>query len=227
MSARFRFGTLAGLSLVGVLLASFSVMGQAQSTTLLKLQRGTADLSLDTNVVHAQGRGQPTFDKSGDVSSYPNSLSCLVVYGDGKFIFEKRDERTVGKPKVKRAEGELATDDLTRLKSILDDEDLKKITSPKVAPPPPNSQIREVEEVDAQINHAGTMQAFSVTKERLKMSTTETGAPTTGMDTYVDNGAPYRKTLNPLMKWFEGLEKKSKSDFKDSTAQYCSPINIG
>ncbi len=47
------------------------------------------------------------------------------------------------------------------------------------------------------------------------------------MDTYLDNGAPYKKTLSPLMKWFEGLEKKSKSDLKESKPQYCAPMNIG
>jgi len=39
------------------------------------------------------------------------------------------------------------------------------------------------------------------------------------MDSYIDNGAPYQKTLSPLMKWFEGLEKKSKSDFKEAKPQ--------
>lgn len=48
-----------------------------------------------------------------------------------------------------------------------------------------------------------------------------------GMDTYLDNGAPFQKTLNPLMKWFEGLEKKSKSDLKESKPQYCAPMNLG
>ena len=47
----------------------------------------------------------------------PNSLSCLVVYGDGKFILEKREELTVGKPKVKLAEGTLGADDLQHLKT--------------------------------------------------------------------------------------------------------------
>ena len=29
----------------------------------------------------------------------------MVVYGDGKYVMEKREETTVGKPKVKLAEG--------------------------------------------------------------------------------------------------------------------------
>jgi hypothetical protein len=47
------------------------------------------------------------------------------------------------------------------------------------------------------------------------------------MDSYVDNGASVQKALNPLLKWFDGLEKKSKSDFKESKPQYCVPMNIG
>ncbi len=59
------------------------------------------------------------------------------------------------------------------------------------------------------------------------MGASEFGGVTNGMDTYIDNGAPFQKSLNPLIKWFEGLEKKSKSDLKDSKPQYCSPIGIG
>jgi hypothetical protein len=72
-----------------------------------------------------------------------------------------------------------------------------------------------------QIDHTGTMQHFTTIKERIKTNATS------GMDSYIDNGQPYQKTLNPLMKWFDGLEKKSKSDLKDSKPQYCVPMNIG
>jgi hypothetical protein len=215
------------LPVLGILLMAVSATGQESSTPLLKLQRGKADLSLETNVVHAQGMNGITYGKSGDVSSYPNSLSCMVVYGDGKYVLEKREETTVGKPKVKLAEGTLGADDLQHLKAILDDEALKEIASPKPTPIPENSTIREVENVDVQINHAGTLQSFTVSKQRLKMVGGQIGGATTGMDTYIDNGSSFRKTMNPLMKWFEGMEKKSKSDFKDSKPQYCAPINIG
>jgi hypothetical protein len=73
--------------------------------------------------------------------------------------------------------------------------------------------------------HKSTARAASSTsqpfKERIKTNATS------GMDSYVDNGASVQKTLNPLLKWFDGLEKKSKSDFKDSKPQYCVPMNIG
>ena len=39
------------------------------------------------------------------------------------------------------------------------------------------------------------------------------------MDTYLDNGAPIQKTINPLIKWFDGVEKKNKSSFKESDSE--------
>jgi hypothetical protein len=168
-----------------------------------------------------------TYGKGGDVSSYPNSLSCLTVHSDGKYVFEKRDEQTVGKPKVKTAEGTLGADDLQHLKTILDDENLKRLITPNPPDIPNNATIREIESVDAQMDHAGKQQRLITIKERLKMGASEFGGATNGMDTYLDNAAPFQKTLNPLMKWFDGIEKRSKSDFKDSKPQYCSPMNIG
>lgn len=213
------------LPLLGILVLAETAVGQ---TPLLKLQRSRAYLNLETNVVHAQGLHGITYGKGGDVSTYPNSLSCLVVYDDGKFVLEKREETTVGKPKVKRAEGDLGAEDLQHLKTILDDEGLKKIVSPKAPELPSNATaVREIESVDAQIDRAGTPQRFTTIKERVKMGATETGGATTGMDTYFDNAAPFQKTLNPLLKWFDSVEKKNKSGLKEATPQYCAPLNIG
>jgi hypothetical protein len=229
MVARFRSNNLfpqVPLLAILLLLASIAA-GQESSTPLLRLQRSKAYLNLETNVVHAQGMNGITYGKGGDVSRYPNSLSCLMVYGDGKFILEKREEPTLGKPKVKLAQGTLGADDLQHLKTILDDEAFKKIVTPPAPDMPQNATIREIESVDAQIDHAGTPQRLTTIKERLKMGASEFGGATNGMDTFLDNAAPFQKTLNPLIKWFEGLEKKSKSDFKDSQPQYCAPMNIG
>jgi hypothetical protein len=210
------------LTLIGTLLMAICAAGQEPSAPLLRLQRSKAYLNLETNVVHAQGMNGITYGKSGDVFSYPNSLSCLVVYGDGKYVLEKREEATLGKPKIKTAEGSLGADDLQHLKAILDEEALSKVATPKAPSLPDDAvTVREIESIDAQIDRSGKGQHFTTIKERIKTSATS------GMDTYIDNGAPYQKTLNPLMKWFEGLEKKSKSDLKESKPQYCVPMNIG
>jgi len=227
MFAPFRTQKIFRVVPLGILLSAGIAMGQDSSTPLLRLQRSRAYLNLETNVVHAQGMNGITYGKSGDVFSYPNSLSCLVVYGDGKYILEKREEATLGKPKIKTAAGTLGADDLQHLKAILDDEALKKVTTPKAPNFPDNATIREIESLDAQIDHAGTPQRITTVKERLKMGASETGGATNGMDTYLDNAAPFQKTINPLIKWFESLEKKSKSDLKDSKPQYCAPMNLG
>ena len=202
MVASPRYGKLlVFLAVIAAFLMTNVAQGQ-DSTTLLRLQRSKAYLNLDTNVVHAQGMNGITYGKSGDVLSYPNSLACLLVYGDGKYVLEKRDESTVGKPKIKTAEGSLGADDLQRLKALLD-EGLKKIATPKPPVLPDDAvTVREIESIDAQIDHSGAAQHFTTIKERLKTNATS------GMDKYIDNGAPYQKTLNPLLKWFDGLEKK-------------------
>ena len=233
MTLQFRFTELlpsitwpAVLLFSGILFSGMLFSGTAGaqdlSTTLLRFQRSKAYLNLETNVVHGQGMNGITYGKSGDVFSYPNSLSCLVVHSDGKYAIEKREEATLGKPKIKTAEGVMSADDLQHLKSILDDEALKKIGVPKPPELPDNAvTVREIESIDAQIDHAGTAQHFTTIKERIKTNATS------GMDSYIDNGAPYQKALNPLMKWFEGFEKKNKSEFKDAKPQYCMPMNIG
>ena len=203
------------------LLLANAAMSQS-SATLLRLQRSKAYLDINSNAQHAQGINGVTYGNPGDVWSYPNSLSCLTVYADGKYILEKREEATLGKPKIKQAEGSLDAGDLQQLKTILDDEALTKVTTPPLKDLPDDAvALREVESLDAQIDHGGTTQHFTTVKQRIKTRTA------TGMDTYVDNGTPYQKTLNPLMKWFDGLEKKSKSQLKDGKPQICVPMNIG
>ncbi len=152
MATTFQFGRLLALApLVLVVIAKIATC-QDSAAPLLRLQRSKADLNLETNVVHAQGMNGITYGKGGDVSSYPNSLSCLIVYGNGKYVIEKRDEQTVGKPKVKSVQGTLGADDLQHLKSILDDENLKKIVSPKPPDMPNNATIREIESLDTEID---------------------------------------------------------------------------
>jgi hypothetical protein len=234
-ASSFRGGILA-LFVAAISLSPTQVaFSQDQGATLLRLQRSRTTVETDvTGGMRASGGNILSLGSSGSemgTSSYPNSASCLVVYSDGKYAFEKRDEQTVGKPKIKTAEGTLSGDELQQLKSILDNGDLKKITGLKAPEPPPNVQtLREAEMIAAQINHDGETQQFVALKERFKAgaigSSSVATAPSSGLDVYLDNASAYRKTLNPLLKWFDGLEKKSKSSFKESKPQYCSAMTF-
>ncbi|MGP0096930.1 MAG: hypothetical protein ACLPHI_07825 [Terriglobales bacterium] len=215
------------LTLIGMLILAQIALGQ--ETAVLRLQQSRASLNIESNTKHGQGLSGVTSGNPGDVWSYPNSASCLIVYNDGKYIIEKRDEPTVGKPKVKSAEGVLAADELQQLKAMLDAEEVKKLTTPKVPDLPSDAQtIREIQTLDLQIDRTGTEQHFTTVQERVMLGggNSITANVSTGLDTFLDNGAPYKKTLNPLIKWFEGLEKRTKSALKESKPQYCTPINI-
>ncbi len=72
-----RFNNLITLRLTLLILLVVNICAsQESSAPLLRLQRSKAYLNLDTNVVHARGLNGITYGKSGDVFSYPNSLSC-------------------------------------------------------------------------------------------------------------------------------------------------------
>jgi hypothetical protein len=207
---------------VTVLLTAQGSICQDTPASLLRLQRSRAFLDIDSNVQHARGLWGITYGNPGDVWRYPNSLSCLEVYGDGRYVLEKRDEAKLGRPKVRRAEGSLSAEDFQRLRAILDDEGLKQIETPPIADLPDDAVgLREIESLDAAIDRGGSPQRFTIVRRRVK--TRDLG----GMDTFLDNGAPLQKTLNPLTKWFDTIEKKSKSELKDAKPQYCIAINVG
>src|SRR3984893_13359309 len=181
------------LPVLAILMASEIGVCQNTSTPLLRLQQSRAYLNIDANAQHGMGMYGITYGNPGDVWQYPNSLSCLVVYGDGKYVLEKREESTVGKPKVRLAQGSLGADDLQRLKAILDDAALTEVRTPPMPVLPRDAQaVRDIESLDAQIDHAGITQRFTTVRERVKTGAliSATSGPSTGMDAYLDNGEP-------------------------------------
>jgi hypothetical protein len=205
-----------------VLLAIIAAADMAVSQdTILRMQRSTAALEIDSNAKHGQGISGVTTGNPGDVWHYPNSLACLLVYTDGRYVLEKRDEVTVGKPKTKLAEGSFTADEIQQLKAILGDEALKQLTTPRLPNWPDDAvALHEIESLNVQIDRGGSSQTILTVKERLKTRAM------TGLDTWLDNSTPYQKTMAPLVKWFKDVEKKSKSALKDAKPQYCAPINI-
>jgi len=215
--------------LLGLLVLVPLAYGQ-ETKTLLQIQRLRAELETESN---SMSIGRNAYDSGFkgeqglDVQRYPNSATCLLVYQDGRFVIEKREEHTLGKPKAKSAEGVLAADDLEHLKAILENEELKKITMPKALDLPPDAQaLKEAERLDVQVARAATLQQFTFMKERVKTGVSRSvssSAALSGMDTLLDNGAPYKKTVAPLLKWFDELAKKNK--LKESKPEYCQAMS--
>ena len=202
-------------------------LANAQGPKLLvQIQRLRAELESDSNSMSI-GRNAYDAGMNGsqqmNLRQYPNSATCLVVYEDGKYFFEKREEHTPGKPKAKSAEGVLGPDDLQHLKAILEDEELKKISTPKALNIPADAQVlQEAERLEVRISRANAVQQFSLLKEQVKTGATITGSSSgglSGMATVLDNGAPYKKTIGPLLKWSDEVGRKNK--LKDSKPQYC------
>jgi hypothetical protein len=208
------------------LLVLATLANAQEAKPLVQIQRLKAELESQSN---AMSSGRNSWDsgfngsEQMDVKQYPNSQVCLVVYDDGNYAMEKRDEHTPGKPKAKSAVGALSADDLQHLKAMLDDEELKKIVSPKAPELPPDARVlEEAERLDVLVSRGATPQQFSFMKERVKTAPSLTGASSgsmNGMDSFYDNGAPYKKTVAPLMKWFDEMGKKNK--LQDAKPQYC------
>jgi hypothetical protein len=211
--------------LLGFLLL-VSLASAQQSKMLLKIQELRAEVETQTNTISIGRNAYDSgFNGSGglDVQQYPHTATCVVVYDDGKYYLEKRNERS-GKPtKAKSATGTLSADELQQLKAILDDGELKKIAMPKAVDMPEGVQeLTEAQRLDVQVVRDAEIQQFSFLKERLRLGATITGSSPGGLsgtETVLDNGAPYKKAVSPLMKWFEGLGKKNK--LNESKPQYC------
>lgn len=228
MSTPESFHSLQRSLLLTFLLAAPLAYSQTPKA-LLQIQRLRAELESDSVAI---SNGRNSYDagfngsQSLDVRQYPNSATCLVVYEDGKYFYEKKDERTVGKPKTKSAEGVLSADDLQRLKAILDDEQLKKLATPKALELPADARVlKEAERLDVQIGRDGMPQQFSLTRERVSTGASITGASSgglSGMDTTLDNGTPYKKAVAPLLKFSDEVGKRNK--LKDSKPQYCQAM---
>jgi hypothetical protein len=223
------------LQLLVIVVAALQVSLGQQASTLLRLQRSklAAEIDASGGMRGSGGNIMSLGASPGQMgtATYPSSASCLVVYNDGKYVFEKRDEQRIGSPKTKSTEGTLDADVLQQLKSILNSDDIKNLTALKSLQPPEGAQLmREAETMEVQITREDALQHFLAVKERFKTAaignSSVAAAASTGMDTYLDNASAYRKSLNPLVKWFEGIEKKSKSSLKESKPQYCGAMTM-
>lgn len=214
------------LSLLIGVLALVPLANAQGGRPLVKIERLRAELESQSN---AMSIGRNSYDaglngsQQMDVRQYPNTTTCLLVYGDGKYFVEKREEHGGGRVKAKSGAGVLSTDDLQHLQSMLDDDALKQIPMPKAIELPPDTQeLKEAERLDVQVTRGAGLQQFTFMKERVKTGAGTAGNASgtmSGMDVFLDNGEPYKKTVSPLVKWFDEMAKKEK--LKESKPQYC------
>jgi len=210
--------------LLGLLLLTPLASGQG-TKVLLRIQRLRVELATDTVSMSIGRNPYDAGSRRGllDVNQYPNSATCLVVYDDGKYFFEKKEEHTLGKPKAKSLEGVLSEDELKYLLGLLNEEEVKKLTTPKMPDLPAlATALEEAERLDVQVNRDAAVQQFTFMKERVRTGATITGSSAgglRGMSTFLDSGAPYKKTVAPLLKWFEEIGKKGR--LKEAKPQNC------
>jgi len=82
---------------------------------LLNFQRTSAYMESDSAAPHAQGMEGLTSRNPGSTTHYPTTNECISIYADGSYSFERVEEKSYGKPKVRVYKGTLAAPQLAKL----------------------------------------------------------------------------------------------------------------
>jgi hypothetical protein len=202
-------------------LLTLAAAAQQDALPMLRFQRSIAYMESESAAPHARGMAGITYNNPGTTLHYPSSTSCMLVYPDGRYILEKIEEKTVGKPKAKRAEGTLTSEELDRLKAILEAPEFKSLkTNPMPDIPDDATAMHEEEQTETEVYHPA-FQTFTITRQRMKTNST------TGLDIWLSNSGKSDKALAPFNKWMKDAEKKMKDGLKEAQPQYCRPVQVG
>ncbi|HSE50112.1 MAG TPA: hypothetical protein VLA96_12970 [Terriglobales bacterium] len=216
---RLRAPRLATLALV---LLALAATAQQNPLPILRFQRSNAYLESERAAPHAQGMEGMTYNNPGTTTHYPSMTSCMLVYPDGRYILEKIEERTVGKPKTKRSEGTFTPEELAQLKAVLEAPEFRSLaTNPMPDIPDNATTMKEVEQTETEVYHGRDFQTFTITRQRMKTTSTS------GLDIWIDNSGKSNKALGPFNKWMKDAEKKMKDGLKEAQPQYCHPVQVG
>lgn len=206
---------MAGISL---LLLGGAVLGQQASSAKLLLSFQRVNTYMEQEAT-AGGQVRANSSNQGMVTHYPTTSMCLMVHSDGSYYFEKMEERTLGKPKIKAFNGTLAAAELEQLQSITSQPDFRSVSSP---PPPEQPEdaayLKEGEVIAAKVVRERGTQDFMLTKRRYAT----TGL--SGLDKYTSNWAGLEKKLKPFLSWVKDMEKKSQSGAKDTKLSGCPAV---
>src|SRR5262245_2127062 len=110
----------------------------AEGKVFVKYQRTNAYMEMESAAPHARGLGGMVSQHS--TLHYPTINTCLTVYENGDYRFERIDERS-GKPKIKVATGTLTPAELQQVQSIVNDQSFRSI-SPGQPSDPPEDAVR-------------------------------------------------------------------------------------
>ena len=132
---------------------AMAMLASAQDTAssgsgklLLNFQRTSAYMESDSAAPHAQGMEGLTSRNPGSTTHYPTTNECISIYADGSYSFERVEEKSYGKPKVRVYKGTLAAPQLAKLQSITGDDAFRKVVITEMPEPPENATgVREGE----------------------------------------------------------------------------------
>src|SRR5437870_2999532 len=195
-----------------LLAVAFAMLAWAQDTSssgnaklLLNFQRTSAYMESDSAAPHAQGMEGLTSRNPGSTTHYPTTNECISIYADGSYSFERVEEKSYGKPKVRVYKGTLAAPQLAKLQSITGDEGFRKIVITEMPEPPENATgVREGEVIQTTVLRDGP-QAFTLAKRRFATS------DPSGIDKYTSNWEKVEKPLKPFLSLMKDIEKEGQS----------------
>ena len=180
---------------------------------LLNFQRTSAYMESDSAAPHAQGMEGLTSRNPGSTTHYPTTNECISIYADGSYSFERVEEKSYGKPKVRVYKGTLAAPQLAKLQSITGDESFRKIVITEMPEAPENATgVREGEIIQTTVMRDDGPQAFMLAKRRFATS------DPSGIDKYTSNWEKVEKPLKPFLSLMKDIEKEGQSKGKEGAA---------
>ena len=181
----------------------------------LGFQRTNTVMESERAAPHAQGMEGMTTGNPGTSTHYPTTNVCFAVYENGNFYFERNEDKTYGKPKVKILTGTLTPQEMQQIKAVTEQEFFTKITTPDPPEQPTDAAgMREGEEQTIRVMRNGVLQQFTLVKQRFATTSSN------GMDKFATNWEKLEKPLKPFLGWVRDMEKKGQAG-KEGTPNGC------
>jgi hypothetical protein len=210
---KLRTLVMAGATLLLLCGPAVAQQGRGSAGLLLRFQKTTTSMETDPT-----GGGQVrSYDPQSLTVHYSSDSTCLLVYQDGTYYYEKMSERTRGKTTIKAFQGTLQPADLEQLQSVTAQPAFRDISSPAVPTQPDDATyLKEGEILTVTLPRPGRAQLFTLVKKRYATKDSHNG-----MGALVSNWSGLEKTLKPFLSWVKNVEKASKAVTTDSRSSSC------